>query len=108
MHLLSRVVIGRITVSDDGETIVCWHPERLDHVKYEHTKPLTAPTPEPDSILKADVLHAVKGMFKADLTEEDLIRLAYTPRQHWKKLALAHETKKHIRKPKPPLDRIGI
>jgi hypothetical protein len=94
------------TVSDDGQTIVCWHPENLSHVKYEFTKPLPKPH-EVDSVIKTEVHDQIKQIiYDKDISEEDLIRLAYRPRPLWRRNT--REIKRHLYRKDEPLDRIGI
>lgn len=93
------------TVSDDGRTIVCWHPENLTTIKYEHTKPL--PVRQHDSVIKAEVHDQIEEtIFKRDLHEEDLIRLTYRPRPLWRRNV--RELKRHLYREGEPLNRIGI
>ena len=96
----------RVCVSDDGATIVCWHPEQP--LRYEDTKPIPVATSKfRDSVLRTEVHEEVERiMGKADLTDEDLIRLTYRPRRCWKRNARHY--KRHILHPDPPIDRIGI
>lgn len=93
-------------MSDDGTTIVCWHPEQ--RLRYEDTKPM--PVIENkfhDSVLRPEVHAEVESvMKKRDLSDEDLIRLTYTPRAVWARHA--RRDKRHVLHPNPPIDRIGV
>jgi len=98
----------RISVTDDGKTIVCWHPEQ--QFPYEHSKPMPKMISnfvETDSVLKMDLREDTDlTLNKKDLTTEELIRLTYMPRNYWSKWDKKQKPK--IKHPNPPVDRIGI
>uniref|UniRef100_T1KFJ6 Large ribosomal subunit protein mL42 n=1 Tax=Tetranychus urticae TaxID=32264 RepID=T1KFJ6_TETUR len=76
----------RISLTDDGRTIVMYHPE--PSFPYEHTKPLPVEEPklkEEDSVLRVDLREDVDDiMFGRDLTAEELIRLTNQSRRFWR------------------------
>ncbi|XP_015786173.1 39S ribosomal protein L42, mitochondrial [Tetranychus urticae] len=76
----------QISLTDDGRTIVMYHPE--PSFPYEHTKPLPVEEPklkEEDSVLRVDLREDVDDiMFGRDLTAEELIRLTNQSRRFWR------------------------
>ncbi|CAN7988384.1 unnamed protein product, partial [Ixodes hexagonus] len=76
----------KIVLTDDGSTIVCWHPE--EEFPYEHTKPLPKIDPvlnEGDSALKLQVrLDNIKRHYRNERLEiEALTKLTYTTKHRW-------------------------
>ncbi|XP_077540256.1 mitochondrial ribosomal protein L42 [Haemaphysalis longicornis] len=76
----------RIVLTDDGSTIVCWHPE--EEFPYEHTKPLPNIRPrldEANSALKLQYrLENIEKHYRNDRLEiEDLVKMTYTTKHRW-------------------------
>jgi large subunit ribosomal protein L42 len=73
----------QITVTDDGSSIVCWHPE--PHVPYECSRPL----PEEQgthSTLKIQSLDEVRSVFKEkkqEFVRQELMALTHTTKHRW-------------------------
>ncbi|KAI1291889.1 39S ribosomal protein L42, mitochondrial [Halotydeus destructor] len=100
----------QISVTDDGKTIVCWHPEKK--FPYEHSKPLPVMESkfiEEESVLKLKHLEETDDILhKKDYSEEELMQLTYTPRTTWQFFNNNRKRKAHIRTPNPPIDRVGL
>uniref|UniRef100_A0A6G4ZZU1 Large ribosomal subunit protein mL42 n=1 Tax=Rhipicephalus microplus TaxID=6941 RepID=A0A6G4ZZU1_RHIMP len=76
----------RIVLTDDGSTIVCWHPEQ--EFPYEHTKPLPNIRPkldEANSALKLQYrLEEAQTIYRNDRLEiEALTKMTYTSKHRW-------------------------
>jgi len=95
---------AKITVTNDGQTVVCWHP--TEHFPYEHSRPIPESheeLKEDESILK--IQHRIDGqnIFRGSGPDlEEVQMLTYTPSYVWTKRA----RKRSI--PKPPHPREGI
>lgn len=78
-------VTERIAVTDDGSTIVCWHPEKP--FPYECSKPIPEETNnEVNSVLKVQNISAIYDVFKPkdeERTREELMKLTYTSKHVW-------------------------
>uniref|UniRef100_A0A023GA26 Large ribosomal subunit protein mL42 n=1 Tax=Amblyomma triste TaxID=251400 RepID=A0A023GA26_AMBTT len=96
----------RIVVTDDGSTIVMWHPE--EEFPYEHTKPLPNIRPklnEANSALKLQHrLENIELHFRNERLEiEELQKMTYTTKHRW----YPNNNKKY-KDPNPPVDREGL
>lgn len=94
-----------IVLTDDGSTIVCWHPEQ--EFPYEHTKPLPKVDPklnEEDSALKLQVrLDNISRWYRNERLEiEALTKLTYTTKHRW------YPKNEKYKDPNPPVDREGL
>ncbi|XP_054166471.1 28S ribosomal protein L42, mitochondrial-like [Oppia nitens] len=95
---------AKITVTNDGQTIVCLHEDRL--FPYEHSRPIPETSEwlkEDESVLK--ISHRISGQnihhgSGPDL--EELQLLTFTPAFKWKRRPLKRVV------PKPPHPRPGI
>ncbi|KAG7154071.1 39S ribosomal protein L42-like [Homarus americanus] len=90
-----------VVVTDDGNTIVCWHPE--PQVPYEMTKPLPQTTQESDSILKVQYNKEMKHLFQKKhpfFINKDLRELTFTTKHRW-----FPRPEKRFAKRNPPRDR---
>ncbi|XP_064633174.1 large ribosomal subunit protein mL42-like [Lineus longissimus] len=74
-----------ITVSDDGATIMCWHPEQP--TPYEHTKPIIrkeSDITEGDSVLKVQLLHQDEHRYEPDGPRKfELMNMFFTTKHRW-------------------------
>ena len=99
---------SRIAITDDGRTIVCYHPASKHEFPYEYTKPLpkviSADEKFKHSILDPQVCE--KNQPAIPMTEEDLIRLTYRPRSVWKNKFTP--VKRNIEPKVGEIDRPGI
>jgi large subunit ribosomal protein L42 len=99
----------QISVSNDGKTIVCWHPEQS--FPYEHTKPLPKLETKyktEDSVLKIQHREETdKVLHLKDYTVEELMQMTYTTRKNWD-YSQDRFKKSHIKNPNPEIDRLGI
>lgn len=96
----------RVVVTDDGSTIVMWHPE--EEFPYEHTKPLPnirSRLDEADSALKLQHrLENIVPHYRNERLEiEALTKLTYTTKHRW-----YPNTNKKYKNPNPPIDREGL
>jgi len=79
----SRKLEEQITVTDDGSTIVCWHPE--PRFPYECSRPLP-PAYETIATLKIQSLDEVRSAFvenKQEFVRQELMSLTYTTKHRW-------------------------
>jgi len=79
----SRKLEEQITVTDDGSTIVCWHPE--PRFPYECSFPLPAEQ-ETHATLKIQSLDEVRSVFlekKQEFVRQELMSLTYTTKHRW-------------------------
>jgi len=79
----SRNLEEQITVTDDGSTIVCWHPE--PHLPYECSRPLP-PEQETHTTLKIQSLDEVRSVLvekKQEFVRQELMSLTYTTKHRW-------------------------
>ncbi|CAL1292525.1 unnamed protein product [Larinioides sclopetarius] len=94
-----------VVLTNNGQTICCWHPEEAP--PYEHTRPLPEIEPElreGDSVLKVQYRRDAKYRFKPDgPTNEELAKMTYTTKHRW----FPNNEKKYL-DPNPPVDREGI
>lgn len=94
-----------VVLSDDGNTILCWHPEVP--FPYEHSKPLPYIEPElreEDSVLKLKYrLDQKHREFPDGPSDKELEKLTFTNKHQW-----LHKPSKKYRKPNQPRDRDGI
>lgn len=97
-----------VVLTDDGSTIVCWHPEQP--FPYEHSKPIVRPDPElkeSDSALKVQVRldhkHRYRQLNKPPF--EELQEITYTTKHQWYPNSKDKYAKKLTR---PRNDREGI
>lgn len=78
-------VSERIAVTDDGSTIVCWHPEKP--FPYECSKPLPEEiSTETNSVLKVQNISDVYDVFKpktVEQTREELMKITSTSKHVW-------------------------
>uniref|UniRef100_A0A023FN39 Large ribosomal subunit protein mL42 n=1 Tax=Amblyomma cajennense TaxID=34607 RepID=A0A023FN39_AMBCJ len=96
----------RIVLTDDGSTIVMWHPE--EEFPYEHTKPLPqirARLDEANSALKLQHrLEQIEPYYRNERLEiEALTKMTYTTKHRW-----YPNNKKKYEDPNPPIDREGL
>jgi large subunit ribosomal protein L42 len=73
----------QITVTDDGSTIVCWHPE--PYVPYECSRPLPEEQPT-HSTLQIQSLDEVRSVFKEkkqEFVRQELMALTHTTKHRW-------------------------
>ncbi|XP_037519104.1 39S ribosomal protein L42, mitochondrial [Rhipicephalus sanguineus] len=96
----------RIVLTDDGSTIVCWHPQ--EEFPYEHTKPLPHIRPkldEANSALKLQYrLEEAETIYRNDRLEiEALTKMTYTSKHRW----YPNNKKKYL-DPNPPIEREGL
>lgn len=74
----------RVVITDDGSTIVCWHPERP--FPYECSKPLPeSPTVE-HSVLKVQNSSNIYEVFKTtkeDQVRQELMNITHTTKHRW-------------------------
>lgn len=100
----SAKVPGReeaVVITDDGKTIVCWHPE--PQVPYELSMPLPEGLPESDSILKVQDNEAMKKLFRQQhpfFIRKELQELTFTTKHKW-----FPQSQKRFAKKNPPRDR---
>ncbi|KAJ6216872.1 hypothetical protein RDWZM_008029 [Blomia tropicalis] len=77
----------KASVTDDGSTIVCWHPKKS--FPYEHSLPYVDEDEHTNSIFKVE--HSIKGeniYFKGPVNRsslEELQAITYTPKHVWRK-----------------------
>ncbi|KAK9502961.1 hypothetical protein O3M35_011637 [Rhynocoris fuscipes] len=80
----SNALEDPIVITNDGSTIVCWHPEK--EFPYEFTKPLPVITNDKvSSVLKTSEKDAYK-VFKKQSPEsvrEELMKMTYTTKHRW-------------------------
>jgi large subunit ribosomal protein L42 len=73
----------QITVTDDGTTIVCWHPE--PHFPYECSRPLPEQqqTHHNLKIQSSDEVCSVFNQKKEEFVRQELTSLTYTTKHRW-------------------------
>ncbi|PSN38916.1 hypothetical protein C0J52_11863 [Blattella germanica] len=79
----SKLKNERITMTSDGSTIVCWHPE--PHFPYECSRPLPD-IQETHSLLKVQNLDEVRSVFKEkkeEFVRQELMNITYTTKHRW-------------------------
>ncbi|XP_066990326.1 large ribosomal subunit protein mL42 [Macrobrachium rosenbergii] len=89
-----------VVVTDDGKTIVAWHPE--PQIPYEMTVPLPEAS-KADTILKVENAGAVKKLFRNQhpfFVIKELRELTFTTKHPWN-----HKPEKRFAKKNPPRDR---
>lgn len=89
-----------VVVTDDGNTIVCWHPQ--PDIPYEMTRPLPAAPPESDSVLKVQA-QDTKKLFQRKhpfFVNKALRELTFTNKHKW-----FPSSEKRFAKKNPPRDR---
>ncbi|XP_037578759.1 39S ribosomal protein L42, mitochondrial-like [Dermacentor silvarum] len=96
----------KIVLTDDGSTIVCWHPE--EEFPYEHTQPLPnirSKLNEESSALKLQYrLENIETHYRNERLEiEALTKMTYTTKHRW----YPNNNKKY-KDPNPPVDREGL
>lgn len=90
-----------VVVTDDGSTIVCWHPE--PKVPYHMTRPLPETAEESDSVLKVQNKKELKQLFRRQhpfFINKELRELTFTTKHPWYPRPGKRFTKKQ-----PPRDR---
>ncbi|KAK8729128.1 hypothetical protein OTU49_008639 [Cherax quadricarinatus] len=90
-----------VVVTDDGNIVVCWHPELK--VPYEMTKPLPEPPQDTDSLLKVQYSKEMKQLFQKKhpyFINKDLRELTFTTKHRW-----FPRGEKRFAKKNPPRDR---
>ncbi|XKL64277.1 hypothetical protein PGB90_004363 [Kerria lacca] len=72
-----------MTITDDGQVIVCWHPEKS--FPYECSKPLPEEESTSKSILKMEKEEVYKLLSnkKQEFVREELQKLTYTTKHRW-------------------------
>uniref|UniRef100_A0A1B6FA13 Large ribosomal subunit protein mL42 n=1 Tax=Cuerna arida TaxID=1464854 RepID=A0A1B6FA13_9HEMI len=75
----------RIVISDDGSTVVCWHPEKP--FPYECSKPIPEEvSQETNSVLKVQNMSEVYDVFKPKSEQdvrEELMKITSTSKHRW-------------------------
>lgn len=105
IHLPARIQLyssfenkERVVVTDDGSTIVCWHPEKP--FPYECSRPIPeAVNEDTNSVLKVQNLSAVYDVFKPkseEQTREELMKLTSTNKHIWFPKGKKHYKKKPV------------
>ncbi|KAG0702589.1 39S ribosomal protein L42, mitochondrial [Chionoecetes opilio] len=98
-----RRINGReeaVVMTDDGKTIVCWHPQ--PDIPYEMTAPLPAASAESDSVLKVQA-QDMKKIFQRKhpyFINKALRELTFTNKHIW-----YPRPEKRFAKKNPPRDR---
>jgi len=90
-----------VVVTDDGSTIVCWHPE--PKIPYHLTKPLPDVVEETDSVLKVQYNKEMKQLFRREhpfFVNKELRELTFTTKHPW-----YPRPGKRFAKKNPPRDR---
>ncbi|KAH9393714.1 hypothetical protein TYRP_021436 [Tyrophagus putrescentiae] len=76
---------ARITVTDDGQTIVCWHPQK--QFPYEHSLPYVEA--EDRSVLKAENIAKGENIYYKGPTTlksmEEVQAITYTAKHVWRR-----------------------
>ncbi|KAF7489808.1 hypothetical protein SSS_01202 [Sarcoptes scabiei] len=76
-----------ITLTDDGQTIVCWHPPEI--FPYEHSMPYTERTDNCDAVLTSETLekgHNINHKMPISrLHMEELQQITYTAKHQWRR-----------------------
>ncbi|CAH1970650.1 unnamed protein product [Acanthoscelides obtectus] len=92
---------SKIVVTDDGTTIVAWHPK--DDFPYECTRPLPERTVEKStSVLKTNLTPEVMSIFNKKTPEQarqELMNITHTTKHRWFPRARDKKAKK------TPMDR---
>lgn len=73
----------QITLTADGSTFVCWHPE--PQFPYEYSRPLPE-TSEVHSVLKVQDLDEVRSVFrekKEEFARQELMNITHTTKHRW-------------------------
>ena len=73
-----------MTITDNGDVIVCWHPEKS--FPYQYSKPLPPPEKPSDSIYNLDTKEKVYEVFtekKPEYVREKLMELTHTTKHLW-------------------------
>lgn len=79
----SRNLGEKITVTDDGSTIICWHPEPC--FPYDCSRPLPEEQ-ETHSTLQIQSLDEVRSVFKEkkpEFVRQELMSLTHTTKHRW-------------------------
>ncbi|RZF49181.1 hypothetical protein LSTR_LSTR008467 [Laodelphax striatellus] len=80
----SKVREDRIAITDDGSTIVCWHPKKS--FPYEFTKSLPVEVIPENTVLKvqnkSDIYEVFKQHDEVQMREE-LMRMTHTTKHRW-------------------------
>lgn len=88
----------RIAVTDDGTTVVCWHPEKP--FPYECTRPIPEDSqPEANTVLKVQNLAEVINVFKPkteEQTREELMKMTSSTKHIWFPPGKKHYKKKPV------------
>jgi large subunit ribosomal protein L42 len=90
----SRNLGEKITVTDDGSTIVCWHPEQC--FPYDCSRSLPEKQ-ETHSTLQIQSLDEVRSVFtekKQEFVRQELMSLTHTTKHRWFPRAIDKYAKK--------------
>uniref|UniRef100_A0A1B6DVY7 Large ribosomal subunit protein mL42 n=1 Tax=Clastoptera arizonana TaxID=38151 RepID=A0A1B6DVY7_9HEMI len=90
----SIVSEDRVVITDDGSTIVCWHPEKS--FPYECSKPLPETPTVEHSVLKVQNSADIYEVFKSTKKEEvqaELMKITHTTKHKW-----VHPPKRFLKK----------
>lgn len=75
----------RIVITDDGSTIICWHPPKK--FPYEYSRPILKEETKPvHSVLKVENKSEIYTVFKSQdetKTREELMKLTHTTMHRW-------------------------
>lgn len=92
---------NKVVFTDDGSTVVCWHPEK--EFPYEYTLPLPElSNVKTDSILRLQSREEVTSLLhskKPEFVRKELMRITHTTKHRW------FPKMPKSMKPKPPPDR---
>ncbi|KAJ4449355.1 hypothetical protein ANN_00753 [Periplaneta americana] len=80
----SKKLDEQITVTDDGSTIVFWHPE--PHFPYECSRPIPENKQETLGAMKVQSLDEVRSIFKEkkeEFVRQELMNITYTTKHRW-------------------------
>uniref|UniRef100_A0A1B6K9T3 Large ribosomal subunit protein mL42 n=1 Tax=Graphocephala atropunctata TaxID=36148 RepID=A0A1B6K9T3_9HEMI len=84
-NISTRSQYKRVVLSDDGSTVVCWHPEQP--FPFEYSKPIPEEAnQETNSVLKVQNVSEIYDVFKPkseEQTREELMRITSTSKHVW-------------------------
>lgn len=73
-----------VVFSDDGSTIVCWHPEQA--FPYECSRPLPEPVSESNSVLNIEDQANAYAVFRKksdEVVRQELMKITHTTKHRW-------------------------
>lgn len=74
----------QMTITDDGQVIVCWHPEKS--FPYECSTPLPEAEPPSSSFYKMENKEEIYKIFKnqkLEFVREELMKITHTTKHRW-------------------------